>query len=111
VLAIPSLNPVVAQRRTFALNFNTFSPSLGIPKLPPLPATQLASPEEGTFAPSLPYAAPAPGAGDTTDVSTSPIAAVTALDGAQLAKSLAFALLLLAVAAHLRLFLSGHRAD
>jgi hypothetical protein len=109
-LSIPSLNPVTAQRRNYALSFNTFSPSLGIPKLPPLPATTFAAAAEGSYQPVLPYQDASP-SDEPGSVLADPIAAVTSLDSAQLAKSLAFALILLVAAAHLRLFLSGHKAE
>ena len=115
----PSLgNPVVAERRNFALQFNAFSPSLGIPKLPPLPDTlpSLTAGGEGalpmgTFAPTLDYGSRT----ETTKVTTtSPVRAIAAvrnvLDSEQLAKSLAGALLLLMIGAHLRRFI-GSRVE
>lgn len=109
-LSVPSLNPVVAQRRSYALRFNSFSPSLGIPKLPPLPATTFTAAAEGSYQQTLPYEdrsqSEEPGS-----VLADPIAAVTSLDSAQLAKSLAFALILLGAAAHVRLFVNGHKVD
>jgi hypothetical protein len=115
--AIPTLKPnPLAQRRTFALTFNAFSPSLGIPKLPPLPATTLPSfgGEQplplGTFKPSLPYS-PQTETTKTTSILSSPTAFVSSIDSAQLAKSLAVALLLLLVGAHLRRFLGAHVED
>ncbi len=106
-------NTVVASRRAFALTFNAFSPSLGIPKLPPLPATDLPSIGEqplpfGTYKPSLPYQGETK---TTTERSllSSPTAFVqTFTDSAGLAKSIAAALLLLLVGAHLRRFLGTH---
>jgi hypothetical protein len=105
-------NPVIAQRRAFALTFNAFSPSLGIPKLPPLPSTALPSLEQplplGTYKPSLPYS-PKSETTKTTSVLTQPIHFVTnVLDSKQLAKSIAGALILLLVGAHLRRFLGTH---
>lgn len=108
-VTVQKLPPVVAQRKAFALSFNHFSPSLGIPKLPPLPATtfQAPAPADGTYQPTLPYATPTPHT-TTTNVLSSPLAAVTSLNGAGLARSLAVALVLLVCAAHIRVFLTGH---
>jgi hypothetical protein len=110
-IAIPTLPPVVASRKAFALGFNKFSPALGIPKLPPLPAITAPTVGAGndTYAPTLPYKGGT--TKKTTSVLSSPIAAVTSLDTAQLAKSLAVALLLLLCAAHVRLFISTADED
>jgi len=110
-IVIPTLPPLVASRRAFALGFNNFSPSLGIPKLPPLPATKFPVTAAGSEAynPTLPYTAQPR---KTTSVLSSPIAAITdSIDTAQLARSLAVALILLAAAAHVRLFLSHGAED
>ncbi|HUR50787.1 MAG TPA: hypothetical protein VMZ11_01565 [Mycobacteriales bacterium] len=110
-VAIPTLPPVVASRKAFALGFNKFSPSLGIPKLPPLPATTfpVTAPSDDTYQPTLPYANQPK---KTTSVLSAPISAVTSrIDTAQLAKSIAVALLLLACAAHVRMFLSAQDQD
>jgi hypothetical protein len=102
----------VASRKAFALGFNKFSPALGIPKLPPLPAVTAPTVGNGndTYAPTLPYKNGST-TKKTTNVLSSPIAAVTSLDTAQLAKSLAVALVLLACAAHVRLFLTASDED
>jgi hypothetical protein len=108
--AIPTLPPLVASRRNFALSFNHFSPSLGIPKLPPLPATKFPVTASGSEAynPTLPYTAQPR---KTTSVLSSPVAAFQDnVDPRKLAKALAFALILLAAAAHVRVFLS-HTAE
>ncbi|MCW2500661.1 MAG: hypothetical protein JWN87_2337, partial [Frankiales bacterium] len=113
---MPSLtDPVVAQRRAFALSFNSFSPSLGIPKLPPLPNTlpslSAAQPlPNGTYLPQLPYK-PQTETKTRNILSSTPLGRVTSLDEAGLAKSIAFALILVAAAAHLRRFLSSHVED
>jgi len=110
-VAIPTLPPLVASRRNFALSFNHFSPSLGIPKLPPLPATKFPVTAAGSeaFNPTLPYTAQPR---KTTSVLTSPLAAFTdRVDTAKLATCLAFALILLAAAAHVRVFLSHDVED
>ncbi len=110
-IVIPTLNPVVAQRRAFALGFNNFSPSLGIPKLPPLPATTFPETVGGSadsYQPTLPYKAQPR---TTTSILTSPLGAVRNLDTQQLAKNLAVALVLLMTAAHVRLFLKAHRPE
>lgn len=113
---LPSLaDPVTAQRRAFALSFNSFSPSLGIPKLPPLPqtlpsmTTSLPLPQ-GTYLPTLPYK-PRSVTTKTTNLLANPLSTVTSLDRAGLARSLAVALILVAAAAHLRRFLSLHTED
>ncbi len=101
----------IAQRRAFGLSFSAFGPKLGIPKLPPLPATQpaVAAPlPDGSFEPTLGY----------TDVTTqekvsAPEAAVRrvgdavglAVDSERLVTSLAGALILLVLAGHLRVWL------
>ncbi|MEO6205578.1 MAG: hypothetical protein ABIO67_09375, partial [Mycobacteriales bacterium] len=48
----------IAQRRAFGLSFSAFGPKLGIPKLPPLPATQPSVAEalpDGTYEGTLGY--------------------------------------------------------
>ena len=101
----------IAQRQAFGLSFSAFGPKLGIPKLPPLPATQpaVAAPlPDGTYENTL---------GDkdvvTREKVSAPAAAVrrvsdafsSAVDSERLARSLAGALILLAIAAHLRRWL------
>lgn len=113
--AFPSLtDPAVASRRTFALQFSAFAPSLGIPKLPPLPATSLPALSgegafpAGTYDPALPYQ-PKTTTEKTTSVLSQPVAAFRdVLDSTQLAKSIAVALILLMAGAHLRRFLGTH---
>jgi len=104
--SIPTLSPQAAQRRAFALGFNNFSPSLGIPKLPPLPATKFpvtASEDPGTYQPTLPYD---PEKEVTaTDVFTDPVGVITNLDSDGLWRSVAMAMILMLVAAHVRIFL------
>lgn len=112
---LPTLaDPIVAARHAFALQFNAFSPSLGIPKLPPLPS--LSAPAfggeaplpTGTYNPTLPYQ-PQSTTEKTTTVFSQRIAAVRdVLDSAQLAKSIATAFILLMAGAHLRRFLGTH---
>ena len=101
----------IAQRRAFGLSFSAFGPKLGIPKLPPLPATQpaVAAPlPDGSYETTLGY----------KDVTTrekvsAPEAAVRrvgdavglAVDSERLVTSLAGALILLALAGHLRVWL------
>lgn len=111
---LPSLKPA-SPRQAFALTFNAFAPSLGIPKLPPLPATALPGTGEqplplGTYKPSLPYS-PQTETTKTTSILSSPTAFVRSIDTAQLAKSLATALILLLVGAHVRRFLGAHVED
>jgi uncharacterized membrane protein YgcG len=101
----------IAQRRAFALTFKAFGPKLGIPKLPPLPATQPAvALPDGTFEGTLGYkdvvtrekvSAPQAAADRVTDVVDS------ALDSDQFLRSLAGALILLLAAAHLRRWLGS----
>jgi hypothetical protein len=113
---LPTLaDPVAASRLAFALRFNAFSPSLGIPKLPPLPSLTLPSIggegtlPQGTYKVELPYH-PQTVTEKTNGGSfaSRPIAAIRELDSAQLAKSLAVALILLLIGAHLRRFLGSH---
>jgi uncharacterized membrane protein YgcG len=120
VSAIPSLtNPVVQQRRAFALTFNSFSPSLGIPKLPPLPSTDGAAvagaePKlaDGTYGTTLPYAPQTETTSTSTPVASEPTSfAQNVLDSAQLAKSIAAALILMLAFGHLRRFLAVHSGD
>ncbi len=101
----------IAQRRAFGLSFSAFGPKLGIPKLPPLPATQpaVAAPlPDGTYETTLGY----------KDVTTrekvsAPEAAVRrigdavglSVDSERLITSLAGALILLVLAGHLRVWL------
>ena len=108
-IAVPTLPPIVASRKAFALGFNNFSPSLGIPKLPPLPAITAPGSSNDTYAPTLPYKGGQ--SHKTTNVLSSPIATVTNLDTAQLARLAAVALLLLVCAAHVRLFLTTSDED
>jgi len=102
----------IAQRRAFALTFKAFGPKLGIPKLPPLPATQpvVAPLPDGSFEGTLGYkdvvtrekvSAPQAAANRVTDVVDS------ALDSDQFLRSLAGALILLLAAAHLRRWLGS----
>ena len=104
----------IAQRRAFALTFKAFGPKLGIPKLPPLPATQpaVAAPlPDGTYETTLGYkdvvtrekvSAPRAAASKVTG------AVGSALDSEQFLRSLAGALVLLLLAAHLRRWLGSH---
>jgi hypothetical protein len=115
--AKPTLPPnAIAQPRTFAPTFRAFSPSLGIPKLPPLPSTTMLPALEqplpvGTYKPSLPYS-PKSETTKTTSVLTQPIHFVSnVLDSKQLARSLAGALILLLIGAHLRRFLGTHAEE
>ncbi|MCW2599066.1 MAG: hypothetical protein JWM02_895 [Frankiales bacterium] len=112
----PSVSNPVVSSRNFALSFHAFSPSLGIPKLPPLPATTLpgASAEQplpmGTYKPSLPYS-PQTETTKSTSILSQPLASfrqVVGVDSAQLAKSIAAAMILLLVGAHLRRYLGTH---
>lgn len=110
-ITIPTLPPLAASRRAFALGFNRFSPSLGIPKLPPLPATSfpVTAPSEEGYQPTLPYDAEKR---TTTKVLSSPIASITeGIDSEKLAEMLAMALILLVAAAHVRVFLSHSAED
>ena len=107
----------LAQRRAFALTFKAFAPKLGIPKLPPLPAAQgpsVAPLPDGTYEKTLGYKDVV----KTEKVSTPQAAArrVTgavgsALDSDQFLRSIAGALVLLLVAAHLRRWLGTHHTD
>ncbi len=99
----------------FALTFQAFGPKIGLPKLPPFPATGVAAPSiaplaDGTFAPELPF-------GSTTVQervpveATGPVGRVTgavgaAVDSERLARGAAAALVLFLVVAHVRRFLA-----
>jgi len=103
----------IAQRRAFGLSFSAFAPKLGIPKLPPLPATQFpaAAPlPDGSYEGTLGYrdiverekvSGPSSAAERVTSVVGS------ALDGTRFARSLAGALILLLIAAHLRRWIAA----
>ncbi len=118
--SLPSISDqVLAAREKFALQFKAFSPSLGIPKLAPLPALTLprVSGEgplpQGTFQPSLPYSPQT----TTEPVAETgglarPVAAVRdVLDSARLVRSIAGALVLLLLAAHVRRFVGVSDPD
>ncbi len=119
--SLPSISDqVLAAREKFALQFKAFSPSLGIPKLAPLPALALprvsggAAPlPEGTFLPSLPYdplteTEPV----ESTGVLAQPVAAVRqAFNSDRLMRSLAGAMILLMAGAHVRRFLGTATSD
>ncbi len=112
-------DPILASRRAFALQFSAFSPSLGIPKLPPLPAITMPSFNgeaplpEGSYNPQLPYQPQTEvDVERTTSFAGRPIAQFRdAIDSAQLAKSLAAAFILLLVGAHLRRYLGTHAEE
>jgi hypothetical protein len=115
-IPLPTLDPGI-QKRAFALNFSNFSAGLGIPKLPPLPRTTITLPgggegavPQGTYQPTLPYKA----ATETThshSIVTNPIGSITSIDNEKLAKCLAFALILIMCAAHLRRWVGAHVED
>jgi hypothetical protein len=101
------------RRAAFSVSFKSFAPKLGAPKLPPLP--QFAPPSEaalpeGTYDPLLDY-------GQQTVAEKQHVAAsggvtsqlvdsvVNVFQGKRLFRSIAFALLLLLAAGHLRLWL------
>jgi hypothetical protein len=116
--AIPVLSsPVVQQRRAFALTFNSFSPALGIPKLPPLPSTDDgvvgAEPKlaDGTFTGTLPYKPQTETTKTVTASSDTRTFVTNVLDSAQIAKSIAAALILMLAFGHLRRFLASHVED
>ena len=110
-IPLPTLDPGI-QKRAFALNFSNFSAGLGIPKLPPLPRTTITLPSgegaipQGTYDPRLPYQAQT----ETThrSIVTDPIGSITSINTDQLAKCLAFALILIMCAAHLRRWVGAH---
>ena len=115
---LPTLDPIVAQRRAFALRFNAFSPSLGIPKLPPLPSLSLprtageAPLPLGTYNPQLPYQPTTVTEKVNDGPLAQPVAAVRdVLDSERLARSIAGALILLLIGAHLRRFLATQIED
>ena len=103
----------IAQRRAFALTFKAFGPKLGIPKLPPLPATSkpaVAPLPDGTYEKTLGYKEVV----KREKVSTPQAAATrvtgavgSALDSDHFMRSLAGCLVLLLAAAHLRRWLGA----
>ncbi len=112
-----SSQAAVSQRRAFASGFAAFGPTLGIPKLPPLPQSQppaLAEPlPDGSFAPTLGFQdqvvqerveTVTPGRRITSVVNT-------ALDSERLARSTAGALVLLLIGGHLRRWVSSPARD
>lgn len=108
---------VLAARERFANQFNNFSSSLNIPKLPPLPALDLPTISgegplpAGTFQPVLPYTPPTETVAEPGGFAH-PVAAVrNIIDSDRLAKSLAGALILLLMGAHLRRFIGAHIED
>ncbi|MFN2538305.1 MAG: hypothetical protein ABR549_09160, partial [Mycobacteriales bacterium] len=112
---LPTLDPGI-QKRAFALNFSNFSAGLGIPKLPPLPSTAITLPGRegaepaGTYQPTLPYQKVT----ETThsrSIVSNPIGSITSINTGQLAKCLAFALILIMCAAHLRRWVGAHVED
>ena len=111
---LPKLpNAAAAAKRAFSLQFSAFSPSLGIPKLPPLADFPSVVAGEaplplGTYQPSLPYAPKTTTEVKTTSVMSQIAAVRNVIDSAQLAKSIAAAFILLLAGAHLRRFLAGH---
>lgn len=102
----------------FSEGFSSFGPKLGLPKLPPLPLSSVPSVADaeiadGTFEGSLGYddevvREPVAAPGGRTSVLKS---SGGLLDDEQLMRSLAGALLLLLVAAHLRSWLSRSRDE
>lgn len=108
--AIPTFDATI-RRQAFAQTFKAFAPILGIPKLPPLPATdapQLAGEQplpQGTYLPTLPYKPRS----TTETVATRTVRTVSSaveqvVDPSRLATSVAIALLLLMTALHVRRF-------
>lgn len=101
----------IAQRRAFALTFKAFAPKLGIPKLPPLPATPAVAPlPDGTYGKTLGYKDVV----KTEKVETPQAvtrrvtgAVGSALDSSQFLRSIAGALVLMLAAAHLRRWLGS----
>ena len=113
-IPLPTLDPGV-QKRAFALNFSNFSASLGIPKLPPLPKTDVALPGEGaipqgTYNPQLPYQ-PATETVKSKSLAGDPVGYVTAVDWTKVATPLAWALILVLAAAHLRRWIGQHAEE
>lgn len=104
----------------FALTFRAFGPKIGLPKLPPLPATGVALPavapqEDGGFAGELPFGTttveervPSFVAAPAQRIGTAVSAAV---DSERLMRSLAAALVLLLVCAHVRRWLAQSSGD
>lgn len=107
--------------KAFALGFSTFGPKLGLPKLPPLPASGVALPDvatalpDGSFDPNLPFGSkevtervPASASGPVGRVSS---AVASVVDTDRLVRSVAGALVLLMAGAHVRRFLAQDAPD
>ena len=99
------------QRRAFALTFKSFSPKLGAPKLPPLPAFAEPEEEEGTYG-TIDYGDQELRelSGETTGGGVRQIALDTitsVFEGERLYSSIAAALLLFLAAAHVRVWLNN----
>lgn len=100
----------------FALTFQAFGPKIGLPKLPPLPATGVAAPAvaplaDGTFAPQLPFDEQVVQERVPTATASGPVGRVTsavgaAVDSERLVRGAAGALVLFLVVAHVRRFLA-----
>ena len=101
-----------SQRQAFALTFKSFSPKLGAPKLPPLPAFAPVPEDEGTFDDTIDYGeqeipelAGSSTGGSVREVAIDTI--VTVFQGRNLYTSVAAGLLMVLCAAHLRVWLGS----
>ncbi|HVF20369.1 MAG TPA: hypothetical protein VNA14_09015 [Mycobacteriales bacterium] len=106
--------PVIAQRQAFALQFRSFAPKLGAPKLPPLP--NFDDPEfpeeEGTYEETLDFGeqdieeliTSAQGGGERSIVEEF---VSTAFEGRRLWSSVGWGLVLFLIAGHLRRWLNA----
>ena len=111
--------PLLASSQPLPLGFSHFSPSVGVAVLPPLPETAApliaAGALPGTYPSALPDPAALPaqallggqqvGPGEAAFSQVSQVVS-NPIDGAQLARGIAGALVLLLAAAHLRRFLT-----
>ncbi|MCW2779144.1 MAG: hypothetical protein JWN17_2869, partial [Frankiales bacterium] len=110
---------VAAAADDFALTFKAFGPKLGLPKLPPLPATGVALPDvaplaDGSFGSQLPFGQKE--VSEKVPLASGPVGRVrqvvtSAVDAERLARSIAAALVLLLAGAHLRRWLGQAPAD
>ena len=110
--------PVLAQRQAFALQFRSFAPKLGAPKLPPLPNfddPEIAE-DEGTYEETLDFGeqdieeliTSAQGGGERSIVEEF---VSTAFEGRRLWSSIGWGLVLFLIAGHLRHWLNAPRRD
>ncbi len=120
VSGTPAVGSGQADANAFALSFRGFAPSIGLPKLPPLPATGVALPAvaaepDGSFDPQLPFdeqvveeRVPTTALGPARRLTRT---VGSAIDSERLARGIAGGLVLLLVTAHVRRWLAQTPSD